>query len=255
MNCNESIALIAAHTDGELDPVQATAFEKHRLACTDCAARSKDADELRLRIRREAPYHVAPQALRARVMAALPPPTPNANHAPRSDRWRWLGGGAVAGALATVIVWVVGTSVLTVAIDDRLENELIASHVRATLSHRLIDVASSDQHTVKPWLSARLDYSPPVEDLGEGGFPLVGARLEYLDKQAVATLVYRYRDHTIDVFVRPQSRIAQTAAPRTIRGFHVAHSVGGAMDWWAVSDTSLDVLVPFVTRLANDASR
>ena len=257
-NCNEAAPLIAPHGDGELDPAQAIALEKHLLGCAACAARAASAGALRAQIRRDAPYHTAPGSLRARVIAALPP-LPSAAPAPRRDaRWRWLSAGALGGALATVLVWVVGTAVLSASVEDRFETELVSNHVRATLAHRLTDVASSDQHTVKPWLSARLDYSPQVQDLGTEGFPLIGGRLDYLDKQAVATLVYRYRDHVIDVFVRPQSRaggLAGTTVPRTIRGFHVAHASGGAMDWWAVSDVSPDVLSSFVARLADTGSR
>lgn len=255
MNCNEASALIAAHGDGELDPVQTMALEKHLLGCADCAARAASARALRAQIRRDAPYHTAPQSLRARVAAALPPLASATPPPARNGRWRWLGAGAIAGAAATVLAWVVGTTVLDASLDDRFATELVSSHVRATLGHRLIDIASSDQHTVKPWLSARLDYSPQVQDLTAEGFPLLGGRLDYLDKQAVATLVYRYRDHTIDVFVRPQSHADHATPARTIRGFHVAHAVGGAMDWWAVSDVSSDVLIPFVARLADNAPR
>jgi anti-sigma factor RsiW len=116
----------------------------------------------------------------------------------------------------------------------------------------LIEVASSDQHTVKPWLSARLDYSPPVQDLASEGFALEGGRLDTLERQRVATLVYRYRLHTIDVFVRPESAHAPSAL-RTLRGFNVVHVTGSGMDWLAVSDASPDVLAAFVQRLARGA--
>jgi len=122
--------------------------------------------------------------------------------------------------------------------------------VRATLGSHLVEVASSDQHTVKPWLSARLDYSPPVQDLTNEGFALTGGRLDTLEHRPVATLVYRYRQHTIDVFVRPESAHAPTPALRTVRGFNVARANGSGMDWLAVSDVSADVLSAFVQRLA-----
>jgi anti-sigma factor RsiW len=108
--------------------------------------------------------------------------------------------------------------------------EAVTSHVRATLGHQLIQVASSNQHTVKPWLSARLDYSPPVPDLKNEGFELVGGRVDYVDRHPVATLVYRIRDHNIDVFVRPESARAPPTALRTVRGFNVAHATGSGMD-------------------------
>ena len=112
-------------------------------------------------------------------------------------------------------------------------------------------MASSDQHTVKPWLSAHLDYSPPVVDLASENFPLVGARIDYLEGQAVAVLVYRYRQHTVDVFVRPQWIRSGAFLPRSIRGFHVLHAEGQGMDWLAVSDAAADALAPLMRRLTD----
>ena len=140
-----------------------------------------------------------------------------------------------------MFAWFIGSAVLEWNVSNDVVVEAVTNHTRATLGNRLTEVASSDQHTVKPWLSARLDYSPPVQDLSAEGFPLAGGRLDYLDRHPVATLVYRYRQHTIDVFVRP---VPGGAAPTpsvtlaTLRGFNVAHATGSGMEWWAVSDVS-----------------
>ena len=168
------------------------------------------------------------------------------------ERWRWLFGGAAAGCAATVLAWLVGTALVDWRAGEDLAAEAVAMHVRATLGDHRVEVASSDQHTVKPWLSARLDYSPPVRDLPETGFVLVGGRLDYLDGKHVATLVYRYRDHLVDVFVRPQSTRVPATALRTVRGFNVARAAGPAFEWVAVSDVSADVLSAFVLRLAQE---
>ncbi|HEX7138653.1 MAG TPA: hypothetical protein VF219_12425, partial [Vicinamibacterales bacterium] len=154
-----------------------------------------------------------------------------------------------AGCTATVLVWVGGNAVVDWRVTQEVGNEAVAIHTRATLSGQLIQVASSDQHTVKPWLSARLDYSPPVQDLADEGFALTGGRLDTLHGQRVATLVYRHRQHVIDVFVQPESTRA-SPAPRVVRGFNVAYANGSGMDWLAVSDVSPDVLTAFVQRLA-----
>src|SRR5208283_2434706 len=146
--------------------------------------------------------------------------------------------GALAGSAVTVFAWFLGSAMLDWRVSNDLDAEAVANHARATLAHRLTDVSSSDQHTVKPWLSSRLDYSPPVQDLATDGLPLVGGRLDYLGGQAVATLVYRYREHTIDVFVRPLGGGVAVATPSstTLRGFNVAHATGAGMEWWGVSD-------------------
>lgn len=257
MDCHEATALLQAYGDGELDPVRSAEMERHLLGCAACAARRDELSALRTRIRAEVPYHRAPAAVRARALAALDAAvSTNAPSRRPHGRWSWLTAGALAGCAATVLAWLVGTAVLDWQTDHDLVTEAVTNHTRATLGNRLIDVASSDQHTVKPWLSARLDFSPPVQDLSAEGFPLAGGRLDYLDRHPVATLVYHYRLHTIDVFVRPLAAKAPEAAPpklATQRGFNVVHETGSGMDWWAVSDVSADVLTDFLRRLARGA--
>jgi len=253
MKCNEM--LLSAYTDGELSGLQRRSVQGHLRNCPTCAARHAALAALRGRIRDEVPRHAAPAQLRARVLAtvdAVRAATPAVRGAPRvsSGRWAWMGGGAIAGSAATVLAFVLGTAALDWRAGQDLASEAVASHVRATLSDRLVQVPSSDRHTVKPWLSARLDYSPPVKDFAAEGFPLVGGRVDYLDGHAVATLVYRYRNHTIDVYVRPGTSARGGAMLHPVRGFNVVRAEGWGMDWLAVSDVGTEVLAPFVARVA-----
>ena len=242
--------MVAAYADGEVDGLRGHTIRKHLRLCRDCAAKHQELTDLRARIRAEAPYFKAPAALRERVMASIETVRPASSASVRpAERWRWMIGGALAGCAATVVAWVIGTAVLDWHANEDLAVEAVTTHVRATLGNHRVDVASSDQHTVKPWLSARLDYSPPVRDFAAEGFALVGARIDYLDRQPVAALVYRYRDHMIDVFVRPPSRNASPAALRMVRGFNVVHATGSGMDWLAVSDLNAAELSSFVQRL------
>lgn len=256
MNCNEAGTLVARYVDGDIDSLQRRSIEQHLQRCAACAAKHQDLLALRAQIRAEVPYFRAPLALRERVrtMLANAHDVAQARPRPERNRWRWLTGGALAGCTATVFAWVLGTALIDWRTNDELATGVVASHVRATLGNHLIEVASSDQHVVKPWLSARLDYSPPVQDLANEGFALTGGRLDTLEQRPIATLVYRYRQHTIDVFVRPQSARPLPPALRTVRGFNVAHASGSGMDWLAVSDVSADVLTAFVQRLAGEAS-
>ncbi len=243
MICSEATGLLAAHADGELDPMQDRALQQHLAGCPACAAESDAIASLGRDIRAQAPYYRAPESLRARVLARAPA---------WPQRRRWLAAGALAGALATVGVGVIVTAVLEWRASEDFVGEAVASHVRATLGNHLVEVVSSDQHTVKPWLSARLDYSPPVVDLQGEGFPLVGARIDYLDQRPVATLVYRFRSHVIDVFVRPRPAGAPASGLRTVRGFNVVAATGATMEWRAVADVQADVLAAFVARLARE---
>jgi anti-sigma factor RsiW len=251
MNCNECAGLIGAGVDGEIGRWQGRSLKRHLAACADCAARHGEAIALRTRLRAELPRHVAPPELRSRVHAMLDTMQPaGSSRTVAAARWRWLGTGALAGCAMTVLAWVVGTTLVDMRVRDDIAVEAVTSHVRATLGNHVIQVASSDLHTVKPWLSARLDYSPPVPDMRAQGFALVGGRIDYLDGRPVATLVYRIRDHMIDVFVRPQATRALPSVPRTLRGFHIVEARGSAMDWLAVSDVSADVLQSFVEEAA-----
>ena len=254
MNCNEAGMLVAKYADGEVDSLQGRSIEQHLRGCAACAAKHQDLLALRAQIGAEVPYFTATPELQERVRALLAnaQDTARARPRPKRDRWGWLTGGFVAGCAATLLAWGVGTTVIAWRTNEDVAVEAVATHVRATLNNHLIQVASSDQHTVKPWLSARLDYSPPVQDLASEGFALTGGRLDMLNKQRVATLVYSHRLHTIDVFVRPESAPAPSTL-RTVRGFNVVHATGSGMDWIAVSDVSADELTQFVQRLAQQA--
>ncbi|MGR3905488.1 zf-HC2 domain-containing protein [Burkholderia sp. SR8] len=133
---------------------------------------------------------------------------------------------------------------------DQIVDELVSSHVRAGLSARDIDVISTDRHTVKPWFNGRLDYAPPVEDLSASGFPLAGGRLDYVGRRRVAVLVYRYRQHVIDVYVRPAGEGRQRAPYATVsQGYALDRWDAAGMTWWAVTDAEPSALAAFRTAL------
>jgi anti-sigma factor RsiW len=252
MECERATVLLSGMIDSALGAIARFRLHRHVAGCNACATRLEELRAMQSAIRTKLPYHRAPPGLAARIGAALPHEEP-----PRAVR-PWfrmpafsLAGTGLVGALAGVALTVLvmgGQSDLSIAVID--------SHIRSLQADHLTDVLTSDQHTVKPWLSARLDYSPPVQDFASDGFALIGGRIDTIDRQRVATLVYRYRLHNIDVFVRPDTPAHAPAALRTIRGFNVAHATGAGMDWLAVSDVSPDVLTAFVEKLAaNGASK
>jgi anti-sigma factor RsiW len=182
-----------------------------------------------------ATYFAAPEHLRARIRAALPASVER-KLAPRKLPWTWVNFGA-AMAFAVVMTWGLTQRLAGPSDIDRLPEEVISSHIRSLMASHVADVASSDQHTVKPWFTGKLDFSPPVTDFTVQGFPLVGGRLDYLNSRPVAALVYRHNQHLINVFIWPTMNGKDTAAETLSRqGFNLVRWTHSGMMFWAISD-------------------
>ncbi len=207
-------------------------------------------------IRRYGRRYAAPPGLAGRIGAALDaveaesgrPSAPVVPLRPRRPvvPWRPL---ALAASFVLAVVLSSGTTWYVTASDrqDQLAEEVLASHVRSMQAQHLTDVLSSNQHTVKPWFDGKLDLSPPVVDLTDQGFPLVGGRLDYIDNHPVAALVYRSNQHVINLFVwtRRSGGIAPKP-PAEIQGYHLRQWRQGDLTCWAVSDVEGDQLDRFV---------
>lgn len=258
MNCDEATRMMNGYLDGELDPIRNQTIEQHLRECPQCEAAYEAQSRLIRAIGSAAPYYKAPSELRQRIQAALRQEIgDNAidnslqtnRSLTRNNRtewrsvpvpvsWNWL---ALAAAivLAAILVSNLGSRLRQPNADRILATELISGHVRSLMANHLTDVASSDQHTVKPWLDTKLDFAPPVVDLSSGGFPLVGGRLDYLNNRPVTALVYQRRKHFINLFVWP-AEAGTNKATRTIsqQGYHLLHWVDGDFNYWAVSDVN-----------------
>jgi anti-sigma factor RsiW len=239
--CAEMRLLIQADVDGELTAADAARVAAHLDGCAGCTDAQARLLALGVRLRQEVPRHAAPAALRAAVRASIGtmlPPAPR-----RRAEWRrMLRPGIAFGAGAALAAGVL-LAVLPSGGGD-LADAVVASHVRALQPGHLMDVVSTDQHTVKPWFNGRLDFSPPVKDLAPEGFPLAGGRLDYLAGRPVAALVYKRRQHMIDLFVWPASGGVADAPGHG--GYNVAHWQQDGMVFWAVSDVSAGELAEFV---------
>src|SRR5437868_13483094 len=265
MTCDEAIKLMDGYLDGELDPITSQTIEQHLRECGRCDQAYKTQGSLIRAIGNATPYFKAPAELRERIQSSLRKETtgqPVRNGVrgaqvlsykrqpePRSilSEIPWNGLGlAAAIILAAVIVLNVVPRLQRPGADQFLATQLIASHVRSLMANHLTDVASSDQHTVKPWLDAKLDFAPAVVDLAGEGFPLVGGRLDYLDNRTVAALVYQRRKHFINLFVWPVTSEANSM-PKAIsrQGYHLFHWVKADFNYWAVSDVNEDDLQTF----------
>lgn len=328
MDCNETRALLGADVDHELSAADAWRIARHVGGCGACRLERERLVALR-RAMRQAEYHRAPGALRARIAAGLPlaaapfaqapvqdllasdvpvsdvpvsdapeQDTPSqdmrAPNKPAVDRppeakprfgadarggaraGRWFarpglrgpmldrpGPGPGPGPRAAALPGLGWGVALTVALaaaagfaldarraaTEHAVDEIVASHVRAGLSSRDIDVISTDRHTVKPWFNGRLDFAPPVVDLSASGFALAGGRLDYVGQRRVAVLVYRYRQHVIDVYVWPSGEGGARPYATVSQGYALDRWEAAGMTWWAVTDAEPSALAAFRTAL------
>lgn len=228
--CAEWRARLQALIDGELDAAHAAEVEAHVAGCALCAPARAEALDLRAALRSPSARHTAPPALRARIEGTI---GRTEGQVRRVDRGRWFSGFAGA-ALAASLMLIVGLPELSV---QRLQDEMVADHVRSLLVGHLTDVATSDQHTVKPWFNGRIDFSPPVPELAADGFPLAGGRLDYVAGRVTPALVYRRRLHVINVFVRKGVPWPAIALPRG-DGYHLESWSEGGLSFTAVSDVA-----------------
>ncbi len=246
MNCQEITELLHGFVDNELDPVRSLEIEQHLKGCEVCQRHYRQQQNLRKLIAGSSLYEDAPRRLRERVHAAVRQAAQA--EAPRS-RWHWdlrwsrmLVPAAAAGlVLLLALPWLAQPSA-----QSRLAKELVSDHVRSLLPGHLTDVASTDQHTVKPWFNGKITFSPPVPDPAAEGFPLVGGRLDVLQEQPVAALVYQRRKHFINLFVWPSTHRSNSKEQALAqRGFNLVHWNKDGMDFWAVSDLNQGELQQF----------
>ncbi|MCW3474505.1 anti-sigma factor family protein [Limobrevibacterium gyesilva] len=245
--CEEMQLLIQADLDGELDAAATAVLAAHLRDCAGCAALQRELANLSGRLHAELRPEAAPASLRraleARLApAAAAPPAPGGFRRRLAPLLSFGAGAAIAASLALMLP-------RTGADPD---GELVAGHIRALQPGHLTDVASSDQHTVKPWFDGRIDYAPPVMDFVAQGFPLVGGRLDYIGGRPVAALVYRRDKHPIDLFVWPSQGSAEPVMD-TRNGYNVLRWARDGMAFRAVSDLNAKELADFA-RLWQGAS-
>jgi anti-sigma factor RsiW len=245
MTCDEVKPLLNARMDGEMDMAQNATLDLHLAGCQSCARDLEQLYNIRTAIREGMPSYTAPPALRDQVCFALRGAEYLDRTAPRRP-WRAWGSAA-----AVFVLCVLASSLFLVNQYNQrvlVAEEFLSAHQRALIGREL-DVVSSDQHTVKPWFNGKLPFSPPVIDLGPEGFPLEGGRLDYVGGNPVAALVYRRRNHRIDVFVQPFA--GQKAPPDFERnGFRELSWIKDDFLFTAVSDLNAGELVVFAKLLS-----
>lgn len=246
MSCNTCRPYLDAYADGELDARASLEVEAHVATCSACAARLRDRRELSRAVRAHATRFEPGKELVERLQTAIHP-APSA--APRRSSALAFAGWSAA---AVVLVLLVGTRFLGHASADlRIADEVVAAHVRSLQVDHLVDVASSDRHTVNPWFQGKVVFVPEARDFADRGYALEGGRLDVVDGRAVAALVYRHGPHPLNVFVWSDGN-SNDSAPREIdvHGFRVVHSSRAGMQRWIVSDADAETVDRLMQLLA-----
>jgi anti-sigma factor RsiW len=250
MNCGETKEVIHSYVDGELDLVRSLGVEQHLSECQACAQAHRELRALRTAVAGGALYFSAPKGLERRVRLALPKVEPGKN---RAARWPWYWNWSWPTvlpplAMAALVMLITLPLATRHSANSLLAEEILSAHVRSLMveTSHLTDVSSSDQHTVKPWFNGKLDFSPPVVNLPDRGFPLVGGRLDYVHGRPVAALVYQRRKHLINLFIWPASTQSNTPKQSTVlQGYNEVHWDASGMTFWAVSDLNRAELTDF----------
>jgi anti-sigma factor RsiW len=234
MTCADSRKLIHAYSDGELDLVRSLEVEEHLKSCAECVRERDGIQSLRDALRQNDLTFRAPNSLRTEIREMARADEPARENAwPGIQLWIWrlIAGGATAFAILTIV------SRFGVSGGDQLMDDAVAAHIRSLQANHLMDVVSTDQHTVKPWFDGKLDFAPAVHDFAAQGFPLIGGRLDYLNGRTVAALVYGYKKHFINVFVWP-SATAKATAPvlESYHGYSVINFDADGFHYCIVSD-------------------
>jgi anti-sigma factor RsiW len=249
MNCQQAKPLIEPYADGELDAAAILELEKHIHDCPACALAWRNAQGLKKALKQDALFFTAPKELRRAIKAEL-----RSQIETKSfwifGNWNWLT--AATTGVATACLALLLTMTLTrPSVQQQFTQEIVSSHIRSLMANHVLDVVSTDQHTVKPWFNGRLDFSPPVKDLAAQGFPLIGGRLDYLGGRNVAALVFQRHKHLINLFIWPaRERDSKPASFTPIQGYNLIHWSEAEMTFWAVSDVNEKELMEFVQDFA-----
>jgi anti-sigma factor RsiW len=244
MTCNEAEILLHALLDDELDAGNARDVEAHVETCPRCAPQLRGYRELRQAMPVAQLRFTAPASLRRRIDKAFPAPPARV-----PSRRSVLKGFVMGTAVSTAMAASLAVAVLRTDQDQRVLGDIVSAHVRSLQADHLTDVRTSDQHTVKPWFDGKVDIAPPVVDLTAKGFLLLGGRLDYIDGQAVPSIVYRRRTHVINLFVAQGAHSEKREAKlQTMQGFNIERWTARGLEFFAISDINAEELGEFAEK-------
>jgi anti-sigma factor RsiW len=238
MGCELCESVLHGYLDGELDAARAADFERHLVSCAECVRALESQEKLRGSIQVAALYERAPGSLRRKVQRELVEKSSTA--AVRLWQWPNWAMAAAALVLAAVTGWQLMSGLrIKEGPNDAMVAAVVDSHLRSLQPGHLMDVPSSDQHTVKPWFDGKVDFAPSVRDFAEQGFPLQGGRLDVIRGRSVAVLVYGRRKHIINVFMWPTREKDARPQSGSELGYQWINWRKSGLENFAVSDVNI----------------
>jgi anti-sigma factor RsiW len=249
MDCALDRQLLEGYLDGELGFERTLEVEAHLASCVGCSQEVRGWKQVRGALQRPEMYRRAPDGLAAKIRAGLPQAERREREGvPLFHRWLWAGGGAAFATAALLIAFAISRPA-NINTDGALNQEIVGNHVRSLVTNHLMDVISTDQHTVKPWFDGKLDFAPPVRDFVSQGYPLAGGRLDYVDNRTVAVLIYHRALHPINLYIWPaaagSSANSESMRAETIHGYNVISWSKDGFEFRAISDLNTDELRAF----------
>ncbi len=248
MDCEQTKILIDAFIDNELDIPNSLEVERHIHACQSCSNVYKNYLVIQSALKNEEMYFSPPTELKEKIADSIKSSEKKQVNT-KTSMYLWQGAAAVFASTA-IFLLIVTLFRSSSSPEEQVTEQIVNNHMRSLMPNHLTDVQNSDQHTVKPWFNGKLDFSPPVADLSAQGFTLVGGRLDYINGQPVAAIVYQRKSHYINLFFWfSDNKDNVTKKASVSRGFNLIHWTNGNRNYWAVSDINLTELDEFITKI------
>jgi anti-sigma factor RsiW len=248
MDCEQAKILIDAFIDNELDIPNSLEVERHISSCQSCSIVYKNYLVIQSALKDESMYFSTPPELKKKITSSIKS-SEKKQFSIKSRMFGWQGAAAVF-ALTSVFLLIFILFRSASSPEAQITEQIVDNHMRSLMPNHLTDVQNSDQHTVKPWFNGKLDFSPPVADLSSQGFTLVGGRLDYINGQPVAAIVYQRKSHLINLFFWfSDNKDDITKKASVTRGYNLIHWTKGNRNYWAVSDINLTELDEFISKI------
>jgi anti-sigma factor RsiW len=246
MNCEEISGLLDAYFDNELDLVRTIGISEHIDSCPTCRSQFELREALRHQLRNPELRYNLPSELADQIRQKLGGSSGTTRKILSLPSAFWIPVAVAAAAVFGVFLYA-NIGRLLPSGTPAIVAEVASDHIRSLIGTHLVDVESSDQHTVKPWFAGKLDFSPPVRDFSDEGFKLVGGRLDYVKGQNVAVLVYRFKNHYISMFVCRERNPEKSASQKSsaYQGYNLVYWNANGLDFWSVTDAAPGALLEF----------